>query len=365
MLQLSKLRTALGAPADARQASGPRHISPRSPNPHSLSPPKTSRKTSVGFGLAVALGTLCASWPGVTTAQNQTAEKQPSPVVETKEGPIQGFIANGVTAFLGIPYAEPPVGNLRWQPPKDRAPWTNVRNATEFAPICALITTLGVFSGPPNNNEDCLYLNVFTPDLNPSARLPVIVWIHGGGNVDGETPGYDGSKLASHGKTVVVTMAYRLNLMGFLAHPALDNEGHLFGNYGILDQQSVLRWVERNIAKFGGDKDNVTVGGQSAGAVDTGNQMLSPLAAGLFHRGICQSFCPAFPIPAKEAAEAIGVAFAEAAGCGSGTGPDVAQCLRNLSAARVEELAGTASTQGKFITGRGFVDGQIIPDQPL
>ena len=138
----------------------------------------------------------------------------------------------------------------------------------------------------------------------------------------------------SQGKTVVVTMAYRLNLMGFLAHPALDNEGHLFGNYGILDQQAVLKWVERNIAKFGGDKNNVTVGGQSAGAVDTGLHMVSPLAAGLFHRGICQSFCPAFTLPTKAAAEATGVAFAVAAGCGSGTGPDVAQCLRNLPAAQ-------------------------------
>ena len=155
-----------------------------------------------------------------------------------------------------------------------------------------------MFSGPPNNNEDCLYLNVFTPNLDPSARLPVIVWIHGGGNVDGETPGYDGSKLAADGNTVVVTMEYRLNLIGFLAHPALDNEGHAFGNYGILDQQAVLKWVERNIAKFGGDKDNVAVGGQSAGAVDTGVHMVSPLAAGLFHRGICQSFCsPAFALP--------------------------------------------------------------------
>jgi para-nitrobenzyl esterase len=363
MLQLSRLRTALGLPADARHASGPRHMSPS--GPHSSSPRKMSRKTSLGFGLAVALGTLCASWPGVAAGPDQTTEMKLSPVVETKEGPVQGFIANGVTAFLGIPYAEPPVGNLRWQPPKDRAPWTNVRKATEFAPICALITTLGVFSGAPNNNEDCLYLNVFTPDLDPSARLPVIVWIHGGGNVDGETPGYDGSKLALQGKTVVVTMEYRLNLMGFLAHPARDNEGHLFGNYGILDQQAVLRWVERNIARFGGNKDNVTVGGQSAGAVDTGLHMVSPLAAGLFHRGICQSFCMGFTLPTRAAAEATGVAFAMAAGCGSGTGPDVAECLRNLPAARVEELAGTASTQGKFITSRGLVDGQIIPDQPL
>jgi para-nitrobenzyl esterase len=322
---------------------------------------KTSGKTSLG--LAVAFGALAASWSGM--APGQTAEKTPSPVVQTREGPVQGFVANGVTKFLGVPYAEPPVGDLRWQPPKDRAPWTNVRNATEFAPICAFVTTLGVFSGPPNNNEDCLYLNVFTPNLDPSARLPVIVWIHGGGNVDGETPGYDGSKLAADGKTVVVTMEYRLNLMGFLAHPALDAEGHSFGNYGILDQQAVLKWVARNIAGFGGNKDNVTVGGQSAGAVDTGVHMVSPLAANLFHRGICQSFCSAFTLPTKAAAEATGVAFAEAAGCGTGTGPEAARCLRNLPAAKIEELAGTASTQSKFISGRGLVDGEIIPDQPL
>src|SRR6266478_4464926 len=211
MLQLSKLRTALGVPADARQASGRRHISSRSPNPHSLSPRKTSRKTGLTFGLAVAFGMLCASWPEVAAAQNQTTETRLSTVVETKEGPVQGFISNGVTTFLGIPYAEPPVGNLRWRPPKDLAPWTNVRKATEFAPICALATTLGVFSGPPNNNEDCLYLNVFTPKLKSLMPMPVIVFIHGGGNFDGETPGLDGSKLALKGN-VVITMEYRLNL---------------------------------------------------------------------------------------------------------------------------------------------------------
>jgi para-nitrobenzyl esterase len=322
-------------------------------------------KTPLGVGLAVALGALCASWPAMTAAQDQKTEKKPGPIVQTKEGPVQGFISNGVTTFLGIPYAEPPVGDLRWRPPKDHAPWTDVLKATEFGPICALVTTLGVFSGPPNNNEDCLYLNVFTPDLDASAKLPVVVWIHGGGNVDGETPGYDGSKLASQGRTVVVTMEYRLNLMGFLAHPALDSEGHPFGNYGILDQQAVLKWVARNIATFGGDKDNVAVGGQSAGAVDTGHHMLSPLSAGLFQRAICQSFCLGFTLPTKAEAEAKGVAFAEAAGCGAGTGPDVAQCLRNLPSAKIEELAGTVSTQGKFISGRGVVDGQILPDQPL
>jgi para-nitrobenzyl esterase len=247
---------------------------------------KISRnKTKIGLGVAFAAGTLFASLHGAAAA--------PGPLVGTKEGIVKGIISNGVAEFLGVPYAEPPLGNLRWKPPKNHAPWAGVVTTQAYAPICAQITTLGVFAGPANNNEDCLYLNVFTPNLNPSARLPVIVWIHGGGNLDGETPGYDGSKMASDGKTVVVTLAYRLNLMGFLAHPALDDEGHLFADYGILDQQSVLKWVQRNIAFFGGDKNNVTLGGQSAGAVDTEINMVSPLTTGLFDRGLCESWCAA------------------------------------------------------------------------
>ena len=239
--------------------------------------------------------------------------------------------------------------------PEDASVRTDLRADHEF----------GVFAGPANNNEDCLYLNVFTPNLDPSAKLPVIVWIHGGGNIDGEAPGYDGSKMASDGKTVVVTLAYRLNLMGWIAHPALDAEGHLLGDYGVLDQQAVLKWVQRNIAKFGGDKNNVTLGGQSAGAVDTGFNMVSPLAKGLFQRALCESYCPIFPVPTKTAGEALGVGFSVAAGCGSGTGAATAKCLRNLTAAQVEALAGTASAQSQYISGQGVVDGQIIPDQPL
>ena len=150
---------------------------------------------------------------------------------------------------------------------------------------------LGCYAGPANNNEDCLYLNVFTPLPKAGQNLPVIFWIHGGGNVDGETPGYDGSKLAAQGHTVVVSIEYRLNLFGFLALPSLDNEGHLFGNYGILDQQFALQWVHNNIANFGGNPNNVTVGGQSAGAQDTTIDMISPLAKGLFQHGICESLC--------------------------------------------------------------------------
>ena len=319
---------------------------------------KVSRVSILGLSLIFVAGALCASLHSATVA--------PGPVVTTKDGSVEGFISNGVAEFLGVPYAAPPVGDLRWKPPKNHEPWTKILKTTAYAPICAQINEFGLFAGPPNDNEDYLYLNVFTPTLDESARLPVIFWIHGGGNVDGETPGYDGSKIAADGKAVVVTVAYRLNLMGWLAHPALDAEGHLFGNYGLLDQQLALKWVKRNIGRFGGDKNNVTVGGQSAGAIDTGLHMVSPLSAGLFDRAICQSLCPApltpggYEVPLATA-EAKGIAFAVAAGCGSGTDAATAKCLRNLSAAQIETLLAT----GGFTSGQGIVDGQIVPTQPM
>ncbi len=330
MLKLSKLRRSVGS---------------------RTSKVKSSSKTAMTLSLLVAAGVTAAP------LQAQAAGKLH---VETKEGPVKGFLVNGVAVFLGIPYAEPPVGNLRWKPSKKHAPWTNVLKATAYGPTCAQITTLGVFAGPANNNEDCLYLNVFTPNVDPAAKesLPVIFWIHGGGNVDGESNDYDASKLAAQGHAVVVTINYRLNLMGWLAHPALDAEGHLFGNYGTLDQQLALKWVRRNIAQFGGDKNNVTVGGQSAGSGNTVANLVSPLASGLFNRAILESGIPE-PTPLSSA-EAQGTAFSVAAGCGSGATPAVAKCLRNLTAAQIEALAGTASAQSSY-TNDFIADGQILP----
>jgi para-nitrobenzyl esterase len=313
-------------------------------------------RPSIRTGLA--LGAALTAVALLTPLQAQAAGRLR---VDTKEGPVKGFLVNGVAEFLGIPYATPPVGDLRWTPPKPHAPWTTVLKATAYANTCAQVVTLGVFAGPPNNNEDCLYLNVFTPNLDKSAGLPVVFWIHGGGNIDGESNDYDGTKLASDGKTVVVTINYRLNLMGFLAHPALDAEGHLFGNYGILDQQLALKWVKRNIREFGGDPNNVTVGGQSAGASDTMTNVVSPLAAGLFDRAIAQSGITYFTgLTPLSFAETRGVSFAVAAGCGSGTGAATAKCLRSLTAAQVEALAGTASASSAYITYL-VEDGQIIP----
>jgi para-nitrobenzyl esterase len=280
--------------------------------------------------------------------------------VQTKDGVVEGFLKDGVVQFLGIPYAAPPIGELRWKPPQTHTPWTGVLKASVYGPTCAQITTLGVFAGPPTANEDCLYLNVFTPSAKSAGRkkLPVIVWIHGGANVDGESNDYDGSKLASQGQTVVVTINYRLGLFGFLAHPSLDSEGHLFANYGILDQQAALQWVKQNIEEFGGDAKNVTVGGQSAGSVDTNANVISPLAAGLFERAIFQSVLIE-PAPLA-VADAKGTAFAVAAGCGSGAGPDVAKCLRDLSAEQVLKLSGTGAAFGAY-TSFLIQDGKIIP----
>jgi para-nitrobenzyl esterase len=285
-------------------------------------------------------------------------------LVRTREGPVQGFAKNGIAEYLGIPYATPPVGDLRWRPPQEHAPWTKVLQATTYGPTCAQSNTLALFAGPLNNNEDCLYLNIFTSKHVRDERrareekLPVIVWIHGGGNFDGESNDYDGSKLAARG-AVVVTLNYRLGVMGFFAHPAIDGEGHFFGNYGLLDQQMVLKWVQNNIARFGGDPDNVTLGGQSAGSEDTESNVISPLAKGLFHRAIFQSVIQEpKPLPT---AESIGASFAFAVGCGSGATPAVAQCLRNLSVAQIMAL------QGNYLTGPAgmIADGQVLPSDPF
>ncbi len=313
-----------------------------------------------GAGLAFAL------MPTIAAAQFYSDDGRgyghgPGPTVATQDGPVQGFERNGVNMFLGIPYAAAPVGELRWRPPAPPARH-GLLDATKFANACTQVTSLGSFSGPPSTAEDCLYLNVFTTGTRGKLK-PVIVWIHGGGNVDGASTDYDGSKLATGGPlgtpTVVVTINYRLSLFGFLSESHLNAEGHLWGNYGILDQQAALRWVRANIAAFGGDPRRVTLGGQSAGAIDTAANQVSPLAAGLFDRAIYQSV----PIPNSDAtpaatALAAGNNFAAAAGCSD------AACLRNLSTERILQLSGTPNANGPYITSHFIVDGTIVRTLP-
>ncbi|MDE1987502.1 MAG: carboxylesterase family protein [Hyphomicrobiales bacterium] len=212
--------------------------------------------------------------------------------VQTETGLIQGVRTNGLTIYKGIPYAAPPVGELRWRAPQPPQSWKGVRKAATFAPACVQTGVSMPGERPPKISENCLYLNIWTPARSASAHLPVMVWIHGGGYSNGSAsmPLYWGDQLARKG-AVVVTFGYRLGPFGFLALPALTRESphHASGNYGLLDQIAALAWIKRNIRAFGGDPDCVTIFGQSAGSDAVSILMTSPLAKGLFERAIGQS----------------------------------------------------------------------------
>jgi len=276
----------------------------------------------------VTLGALVAAAPAVSAATlgGPAAPSGPvaGPVAGTANGAVRGLgvpISGGVVdEFLGIPYAAPPVGALRWQPPHPAASWSGVRAATQFAPHCPQLA--GPF-GLASTSEDCLYLNVFTP--RAGAHHPVMVWIHGGALVTGESNDYDPTQLVEDGVTVV-TINYRLGALGFLAHPALADANGQSGDYGLMDQQAALRWVQRNIAGFGGNPRNVTIFGESAGGLSTLSQVASPQAKGLFERAVVESGSYNLTQASLTSAEAAGEAFATKAGCASQT----AACLRSL-----------------------------------
>jgi len=215
-----------------------------------------------------------------------------SPQIPTESGAISGIRASGLSVYEGVPFAAPPVGDLRWRPPVHVAPWIGTRKADAFAPACMQVGVSMPGETPPKVSEDCLYLNIWTPAKTEHEHLPVIVWIHGGGYINGSAsmPLYWGDQLAHKG-VIVVTIAYRLGPLGFLAHPELTRESphHSSGNYGLLDQIAALEWIQRNIAAFGGDPKNVTIAGQSSGAISVSILMASPLAKGLFQRAIGES----------------------------------------------------------------------------
>jgi para-nitrobenzyl esterase len=292
--------------------------------------------------------------------------------VRTESGPVSGVVADGVVAYKGIPYAAPPVGDLRWRAPQPAAPWTDVRMADAYGHDCMQLpfpSDAAPLGTPPA--EDCLYVNVWAPEKPAPAKLPVMVWIHGGGFVNGgASPAvYDGRHFAKRG-VVFVSLNHRLGRFGFFAHPALSSESPKgpLGNYGYLDQIAALKWVQKNVAAFGGDPGNVTVFGESAGGGSVNTLMVSPLARGLFHKAIVESGGGRAggimtPRNLKEA-EAVGVAFAKLAGV---AGEDAAAlaALRKLPAPDlVRGLNLMTMGQQRETYAGPMIDGQIVAEEP-
>jgi para-nitrobenzyl esterase len=310
--------------------------------------------------------------------------------VSVTGGQVSGASDEAVTAYLGIPYAAPPVGDLRWRPPQPVVPWEGVRGCVEFGPACPQTPYPRMslyYREPEAQSEDCLYLNVWTATEADEEPRPVMVWIHGGGLTrgSGAHPVYDGAALVKKG-VVLVTINYRLNVFGFFAHPELsaESEHGSSGAYGILDQIAALEWVRDNIAAFGGDPDNVTIFGESAGSWSVSILNASPLAKGLFHRAIGQSggqFGPAAHLKEERygmrSAEAQGLDFAARAGAllflsgqttearASDPGephPATLEELRGIEPERLLEVLTEMEAEGVYHS-RMPVEGWVLPDE--
>ncbi|WP_199042936.1 carboxylesterase/lipase family protein [Glycomyces salinus] len=276
---------------------------------------------------SLACGTVEAS------AEPDTGDTDPT-LVTTDKGQVKGTAADGVRSWLGVPYASPPTGDLRWAPPEEAEPWDGVRAADRFGSACAQGESALGMPSVPGVNEDCLNLNVYAPDTG-DRDLPVMVWLHGGGNSYGAGSQYDPSRLVTDGEVVVVTVNYRQGLFGSLAHPALDGDDGevLSGNYGLQDQQTALEWVRANASAFGGNAENVTLFGESGGGYDACAHLASAGSAGLFDKAILQSAtCAAAWATGREEGRDIAADLAEEL-CPEAE--DVATCLREAAAADV------------------------------
>jgi para-nitrobenzyl esterase len=314
---------------------------------------------SVVFACFSVFAQSCAQHGSMTASAVRVEQ---SPIINAPAGAVRGIAEGGVRVFKGIPYAELPVGEARWRPPVAAPAWSGVRDATRFGPACVQPQSRGnnIYAndlGPMS--EDCLTLNIWT--RNEASGAPVIVWIHGGALAAGAGSEaiYDGAKLAGRG-VIVVSINYRLGVLGYLAHRDLSAESPLgvSGNYGLLDQIEALRWVRRNIAAFGGDPSNVTIAGESAGALSVMYLMASPAARGLFSKAIAQS---AYMISTPELKQRrFGEAAAEEAGARVAAAlraPDIAS-LRAMDARALVEGAGAAG-----FSPFGAIDGHVLPRQ--
>ncbi len=317
------------------------------------------------------MGLIFSIYPMIASGKENVKNTNDSKIVQIESGIIKGNIEDGIRQFKGIPYAAPPVGDLRWRPPQKVAPWKGTRDCTKFGSACPqpAYVSMDYDSGPPS--EDCLFVNVWTPAKKADEKLPVMVWIHGGGFSRGSSSFkiYDGQNLAKEG-VIVVSMNYRLGPLGFLTHPLLSKESPhgVSGNYGLLDQVAALKWIKRNISAFGGNPDKVTIFGESAGAISTSLLMLSPLAKGLFQGVIAESGNPLVGIQyvftgvktKLKQAEKVGEEYAKKLGCDSSK-----NILKNLRSKTPDELLDACDfTLGIESTGIQFIpviDGWIFP----
>lgn len=291
-------------------------------------------------------------------------------IVATKSGKLQGVFQDGLFIFKGIPYAAPPVGELRWMPPEPVKPWEGVRPAKEFGPIAPQNPMPGglIMQANQPEDEDCLFLNIWTPGLD-NAKRPVMVWIHGGAFTIGSSSDlmYDNGLLAKRGDVVLVSINYRLGMLGFLRlKDVTGGKVPATGNEGLMDQVAALKWVKDNIAAFGGDPGNITVFGESAGGMSIGCLMAMPMAKGTFHKGILESGVGSTAMP-LDYVNAVAANFLEVTGIDS----DDAKAMRALTVPQLLEvemkLRVTVAGPGeaaKITATSPVIDGEIIPDVP-
>ncbi|MGH3374974.1 MAG: carboxylesterase/lipase family protein [Actinoallomurus sp.] len=314
--------------------------------------PRQSRSLRRGIKIAAALavataGTVLAVGPSTASASGS------GQIVQTAAGAVKGTVGSDHRVFNGVPYAAPPVGQQRWQPPKPSSSWTKVRDASRPGADCVQ-TAVAWRPAAASTNEDCLYLNVWTPrQANGGSRLPVAIWFHGGGSVNGAGRDFQPVSMVDQGGMLVVTVNYRLGALGYLTLPQLDKES-ASGNYGLLDQIQALRWVKDNITRFGGDPTKVMIAGQSAGAGSVCSLLASPRASGLFDTAVIESGgnCAA---SARADAQQKDAAFVNALGCDTA---EVVTCLREKSPSDILNAQQHAGTWGRVI------EAGVLPVQP-
>jgi len=317
--------------------------------------------------LLVVLASGCATHPGKVDGVRFASDARPVTGM-TAQGEVRGVEGAGARAYLGLPYAAPPTGSQRWRAPSPPQAWTGVRDATRLRSDCTQAlgrrAILGGGGGIVAGGEDCLFLNIYAPTGQADAPLPVMVYLHGGAFTIGAGGNYDPSRLASEHNRIIVTVNFRLGALGWLAHPDLANGVNpVGGNWGLMDQQAALRWVQTNVSAFGGDPRNVTLFGESTGAWSACYLMASPGSEGLFQRVILQSGPCLEPTSLNAVADvaADGVAFARSVGCGDEA---VADCLRRTPARRLARAASTRSgINGPMSWGPVYGD-DVVPIAP-